>query len=88
MEAAAPRTVREFISEFKGLSGTAKQKLVLDQVGAARVTLPEFFGTSSIDRARISKLLSAMQGHTKPPKPKDLGIIGADHLRARFDHRN
>jgi len=26
----APRTVREFISEFRGLSGSAKQKVVLD----------------------------------------------------------
>jgi hypothetical protein len=35
-----PRTVREFISQFRGLTGTAKQKAVLDAVGAARVTLP------------------------------------------------
>jgi DNA topoisomerase VI subunit B len=32
----APRTVREFISEFRGLSGSAKQKTVLDAVAAFR----------------------------------------------------
>jgi hypothetical protein len=31
------RTVREFINEFRGLSRSAKQKLVLDEVGASRV---------------------------------------------------
>jgi DNA topoisomerase VI subunit B len=75
-----PRTVREFIAEFRGLTGTAKQKAVLEAIGAARVTLPAFFGT----RRRIGALLTAMQEHTRPVKPKDLGVIGQDHLRARF----
>jgi hypothetical protein len=79
-----PRTVREFIEEFRGLSGTAKQKLVLDEVHAARVTLPAFFGNSDINRPRIRKLLTAMQKHTRPVKPKDLGLIGENHLRARL----
>jgi hypothetical protein len=39
-----PRTVREFVSEFRGLSGTAKQKLVLEEADAARLSLAEFFG--------------------------------------------
>jgi hypothetical protein len=47
-----PRTVREFISEFRGLSGTAKQKAVLDGIGASRVTLPAFFGVSGYRRDR------------------------------------
>jgi hypothetical protein len=40
----APRTVREFVGEFRGLSGTAKQKVVLEEVGASRLSLQEFFG--------------------------------------------
>jgi DNA topoisomerase VI subunit B len=79
-----PRTVREFIAEFRGLSSTAKQKTVLDAIGASRVTLPAFFGTNGIDRRRIATLLTALQAHTKPVKPKDLGVIGEDHLRTRF----
>jgi DNA topoisomerase VI subunit B len=79
-----PRTVREFISEFRGLTGTAKQKAVLEAVGVTRVTLPAFFGVSDVSRTGIEKLLAAMKQHTRPVKPKDLGIIGEDHLRARF----
>jgi DNA topoisomerase VI subunit B len=79
-----PRTVREFISEFRGLTGTAKQKAVLDAVGATRVTLPAFFGAEVVDRTRIAGLLDAMRNHSRPVKPPDLGVIGEAHLRARF----
>jgi DNA topoisomerase VI subunit B len=78
-----PRTVREFISEFRGLSGTAKQKAVLDAVAASRMSLSEFFGNG--DRDAVVKLLAAMQTCSRPIKPKDLGPIGKDHLLARFE---
>jgi len=78
------RTVREFISEFRGLSGTAKQELVLDEIDASRVTLRAWFGEYELNRPRIVKLLRAMQAHSRPVKPKDLGLIGEEHLRARF----
>jgi hypothetical protein len=82
----APRTVREFISEFRGLSGSAKQKLVLEEVGAARQSLPEFFGAGDeVNVDAIAKLLDAMQRQSRPVKPKDLGIIGRDHFAARFE---
>jgi DNA topoisomerase VI subunit B len=79
-----PRTVREFVSEFCGLSGTAKQKLVLDEIGASRVTLPVFYGNRDINRAGIGKLLAAMQKHSRPVRARDLGLIGKDHLQARM----
>ena len=37
------RTVREFIGEFNGLSGSAKGAKILEQVGLARVTIGELF---------------------------------------------
>jgi hypothetical protein len=79
-----PRTVREFISEFRGLSGSAKQKLVLDEVAAARLSLPEFFGGDEANTDAIAKLLAAMQKQSRSVKPKDLGIIGKDHFAARL----
>ncbi len=80
-----PRTVREFISEFRGLSGSAKQKLVLEEVGAARLSLSEFFGDGDrVNNDRIATLLAAMQRQSRAVKPKDLGLIGKDHLAARF----
>jgi DNA topoisomerase VI subunit B len=81
-----PRTVREFISEFRGLSGSAKQKLVLEEVGASRLSLPEFFGTGDdVNTAAIAKLLEAMQQHSKAVKAQDLGIIGKEHFASRFE---
>ena len=80
-----PRTVREFISEFRGLSGSAKQKLVLEACSAARLSLPEFFGAGDeVNTDAIANLLDAMQEQSRPVKPKDLGIIGRDHFAARF----
>jgi hypothetical protein len=80
-----PRTVREFISEFRGLSGSAKQKLILDEVGAARLSLPELFcAGDEVNTDGIVKLLAAMQRWSKPVKPQDLGLIGKEHLAARF----
>jgi hypothetical protein len=79
-----PRTVREFISEFRGLSASAKQKLALEECGAARLSLPEFFG-DGVNTDAIAKLLDAMQRHSRPVKPQDLGIIGKDHFASRFE---
>jgi DNA topoisomerase VI subunit B len=78
------RTVREFIAEFRGLSASAKQKVILDDIGAARMSLSEFFSKEGQpDRKRIGRLLDALKKHTKPVKPGDLGIIGKDYLLQR-----
>jgi hypothetical protein len=73
-------TVREFISEFAGMSATAKQKMVLAEIGASHVSLHDFFGRRKINGNNIAKLLAALQRHSKPVKPAHLGVIGKDHL--------
>ena len=78
------RTVREFISEFRGLHGSAKQKAVLDEVGAARTSLASYFGRPETDHAAMGKLLAACKKHTRPVKPLDIGVIGKDHFEALF----
>ena len=78
------RTVREFIAEFRGLSGTAVQRKVLEEVGCSHKSLAQFFGTEQVNRAGIAKLLASMRKHTKPVAAKYLGIIGEDHLKQRF----
>jgi len=72
------RTVREFISELRGLARSDKQKAVLDAAQASGVRLADFFqrGDESVNR-----LLVACQSETKPVAPKELGLIGSDHLR-------
>ena len=72
-------------AEFCGLSGSAKQKEILEEVGAARLSLPEYFGAGDrVNNDRIAKLLAAMKDRSRPIKPADLGLIGKDHLAARF----
>jgi hypothetical protein len=76
------RTVREFITEFRGLSGTAKQKRVLEDSGTARTSLAKFLGNGEA-APPVAHLLEAMQRHTRKVKPGDLGVIGRDHLFTR-----
>jgi DNA topoisomerase VI subunit B len=78
------RTVREFISEFRGLSGSAKQKAALEEIGAARSSLASYFGAGETNHAANVRLLAACQKHTRPVKPGDLGVIGKEHIEACF----
>jgi hypothetical protein len=78
------RTVREFISEFRGLSGTARQRKILNEVGYSHQSLASFFGADQVNRSGIVRLLAAMQRHSKPVAPQHLGVIGAEHFKERF----
>jgi DNA topoisomerase VI subunit B len=73
-------TVREFISEFDGMSGTAKQKAVLAETGASHVSLHDYFGRHKANSDNIAKLLASLQRHSKPVKPVQLGVIGKAHF--------
>lgn len=78
------RTVREFVSEFRGLSSTAKQKTVLGASELARAPLSKLVNGNVLDRDMIATLLASMQAHSKPVKPTMLGVIGKDHFKRRF----
>lgn len=80
-----PRTVRDFVSEFRGLSGSAKQKQVLDATDMARMALTALFNDGQPDRGAIAKLLETIQSVTKPVRPQQLGIIGKDHIAQRIE---
>lgn len=72
--------LRDFVREFRGLSGTAKAKQVCGQ-------LPWITRLSDFERqiGDLGLLLSAMQDAATPPSSAVLGCIGEDHLRARID---
>ena len=53
------RTVREFVAEFRGLSGTAVQRNVLAETGCSHQSLTQFFGVERVNYAGIKKLLAA-----------------------------
>jgi DNA topoisomerase VI subunit B len=78
------RMVRELVQEFRGLTGTAKQKAVLAAADLARTPLADLASGDSLEADRVRQLLTAMKGHTKPVKPALLGVIGKDHLATRF----
>jgi Histidine kinase-, DNA gyrase B-, and HSP90-like ATPase len=73
-------TVREFISEFAGMSSTAKQKQVLAETGASHVSLHSFFGFHKANTTNIAKLLASLKKHSKPVKAAGLGVIGKEHF--------
>ncbi len=79
------RTVREFVSEFRGLSGSAKQKAVLTGTMLSWAPLSKLARYGTLNMAAIGQLLANMQAHSKPVKPQDLGIIGEAHFRKRFE---
>ena len=78
------RSVREFVREFRGLSGSAKVKRVLDATGLARTTLSALVNGDGLEHDLTAKLLAAMIEHSKPIKPAQLGVIGKDHVAERF----
>jgi hypothetical protein len=78
-------TVRQFLSEFRGLSGTAKQKAILDELGVSHMSLAEFFGTSEqVNHEQIAKLLESAKWHSKKVPAQQIGVIGKDHLLTMF----
>jgi DNA topoisomerase VI subunit B len=80
------RTVREFVSEFRGLTGTAKQRAVLEATGLAMTPLAMLANADgTFNTGKVTTLLDAMKAHSRPVKSKLLGLIGEAHLRARFD---
>lgn len=79
-----PRLIRELVAQFKGLTGTAKQKAVLDATGLARQPLTALIKDGAVDRERVACLLAALQQHSAPIKPQALGSIGQPHLVRYF----
>ena len=73
------KTVREFVSEFRGFSGSAKQKQVTGELKGS--SLHDLVKDGDLDGTLVEKLLEAMKKTSNPPKPTALGIIGQKHLQ-------
>ena len=78
-------TVREFVAEFYGLSGSAKQKAVLREIGASHVKLADYFGRTRTNTANVGRLLDALKRHSREVRPEALGLIGEAHLRRKVE---
>ena len=74
-------SVRDLIVRFLGLKGTAKAKSICGSVGVAgRETLKDFHRRPGA----ALRLLTAMRASSRQVKPRELGVIGRDHLMERF----
>ena len=82
---ADPVTIRAFVSGFKGLSSTGKQKIVTN--GFKRDHLSEMINGRDLDHDALDTLLGRMQEESRAPRPSALGVIGKDTLtRWMVDH--
>jgi hypothetical protein len=71
-----------FISEFDGLSGSAKQK----QIRTAAPGITHLSQLRGRDRV-ITRLHAAMRSSSRPTTPARLGPVGKDHYRSLLDDR-
>jgi DNA topoisomerase VI subunit B len=74
------KTVREFVSEFAGLTGTAKQKAVTERVGLSGAYLHDLIDGADIHSGKVLRLLDAMKSESRPVKSKALGVIEEAHI--------
>jgi DNA topoisomerase VI subunit B len=75
------RTVREFVAEFHGVSGSAKQKAVTDAAGLTGRMLHDLVHGDDVAAGPTRRLLVAMQAEARAVKPVALGLLGEAHLR-------
>ncbi len=78
------KTVRELVSEFAGLSSSAKQKRVTEVSDLGGQRLADLVTGNAIDYVKCKRLLEAMQAESRAVKPEALGVIGEDHLAAQL----
>ena len=58
---------------------------MLDATGLSREPLSRLRNGNGLDAEMAARLLTAMQANSRPVKPKDLGVIGEEHFRRRFE---
>ncbi len=72
------KTVREFVSEFRGITRTVKQKEVTQDFPQY---LHDFVDDGNIDESALEELQSKMIESCTSPQPKVLGLVGEKHFR-------
>ncbi|OGY24630.1 MAG: hypothetical protein A2172_05260 [Candidatus Woykebacteria bacterium RBG_13_40_15] len=78
ISSGSDKSVREFVSEFRGLAGTKKQKVVTGNL--CGVKLSQLVKDQDVDKAKVEQLLKAMQENSPIVAPRALGAIGKEHL--------
>ena len=79
------RTVREFVTEFRGLARTAKQKAVLDATGLSRAPLSSLRNCNSVDGGCSRP--AAHGGDASQQRAGQAGRFSASSARTHFRGR-
>jgi DNA topoisomerase VI subunit B len=79
-QGSRPKTVREFVAEFAGLSGSRKPKAVLAAAGLSGTWLRDLVRDGKVDAEAVKRLLTVMRDASRPVRPKALGVLGEEHL--------
>ena len=79
-----PKTVREFVSEFRGLSGTKKQKQITGREFSS-LSLHDLLKNGDLDVPATRKLLDRMKNSSRPVSPKALGLVGEEHFKKQLN---
>jgi DNA topoisomerase VI subunit B len=74
-------TVRDFVGEFAGLSGTAKRKAVVAAAGLVGKSLHDLIDDGELAEEKVGCLLGQMQHEAREILPATLGVLGETHLR-------
>ncbi len=78
--------MREFVAEFAGLLGSAKQQAVTQAAGLSKgASLEELIVGGDVALAKVTRLLAAMKDASRPITPTALGTVGRAHLTARLE---
>lgn len=80
--------ISELVDQFRGLSGSGKQKIVLGELGLSGRQLSAMIRNDAVDGEMAGKLLAVMQRESREVKPQLLGIIGEEHIRANLLQRD
>ena len=80
-------TLREFVSQFRGVTSTAKQKAVTSTLPEVK-RLSDFISDGDADFSLIGRLLLNMKSLAKPAPPQNLGIIGEEHFKKCFEGKD
>jgi DNA topoisomerase VI subunit B len=83
-KAGRVKKVREFLTEFDGLSATAKQSAITDAISLSRADLSAFASGGELDMDLVGQLLDAMKAEARVVEPNKLGVIGREHMQARL----
>ncbi len=75
------RSVRDFVGEFRGLSGSAKRKAVTDAANLTGRMLGDLVTGGEVDKAKASALLWAMKSESRAVNPAQLGALGEAHFQ-------